>query len=90
MSETSEKSFEATIVSTPAENFDREHYIFPDLVLAFIRPDKQWEKLEALHGEKTSERIIHDLCKWMDSYGSFSTLCHWFKCYGRTLRVAFF
>ena len=43
-----------------------------------------------LHGAKTGERILHDLCKWMDTHGSLATLRHGFKCYGRTLRVAFF
>ncbi|HUY35783.1 MAG TPA: hypothetical protein VMV69_23770 [Pirellulales bacterium] len=30
------------------------------------------------------------LCDWMDTHGSLATLRHGFKCYGRTLRVAFF
>jgi len=51
---------------------------------------KEWGKLEALHGQKTAEQILTDLCKWMDTYGSLATLRHGFKCYGRTLRVAFF
>jgi type I restriction enzyme, R subunit len=101
MSETSEKSFETIIeshllensyVSIPVDGFDRERAIFPELVLAFIRTtqQKQWAKLEALHGEKTGERVLLDLCKWMDSHGSLATLRHGFKCFGRTLRVAFF
>jgi type I restriction enzyme R subunit len=74
------------------DGFDRERAIFPEAVLAFIRQTqpKEWEKLEALHGEKTAEQIQNDLCKWMDTYGSLATLRHGFKCYGRTLRVAFF
>lgn len=36
------------------------------------------------------ENKISDLCKWMDNNGSLVTLRHGFKCYGRTLRVAFF
>ncbi|MDA1275252.1 MAG: DEAD/DEAH box helicase family protein [Verrucomicrobia bacterium] len=74
------------------EDFDRERAIFPSVVLNFIRETqpKQWEKFEALHGTKTGERILTDLCKWMDANGSLATLRHGFKCYGRTLRVAFF
>ncbi len=65
---------------------------FRNQVLAFIRATqtKAWEKLEALHGEKTGERVLNDLCRWMDTHGSLATLRHGFKCYGRTLRVAFF
>lgn len=75
-----------------AKGFDRERAIFPGEVLAFIREtqSKEWAKLEALHGDKTGEQILGDLCKWMDQNGSLATLRHGFKCYGRTLHVAFF
>jgi type I restriction enzyme R subunit len=74
------------------EGFDRDRAIFPEVALGFIRETqpKEWAKLEALHAEKTGEQILTDLCKWMDTYGSLATLRHGFKCYGRTLRVAFF
>lgn len=101
MAETSEKSFETVIeshlltngyVHVAPEGFDRERAIFPEEVLAFIckTQPQEWAKLEALHGEKTGEQVIGDLCKWMDVHGSLTTLRHGFKCYGRTLRVAFF
>lgn len=79
-------------VSVNPDGFDRERAIFPEIVLGFIRETqpKEWAKLEALHGAKTGEQILTDLCKWMDTYGSLATLRHGFKCYGRTLRVAFF
>ena len=72
--------------------FDQARAIFPETVLDFIRETqpKEWAKLEALHGAKTGEQVITDLCKWMDANGSLATLRHGFKCYGRTLRVAFF
>jgi type I restriction enzyme R subunit len=79
-------------VTVDRAGFDPSFAIFPQMVLSFIRETqpKEWEKLEALHGEKTGEQIIADLCKWMDTYGSLATLRHGFKCYGRTLRVAYF
>ncbi len=72
--------------------FDRERAIFPETVLAFIRETqpREWAKLEALHGDRTEEQILDDLCKWMDANGSLATLRHGFKCYGRTLHAAFF
>jgi len=75
-----------------SEGFDRERAIFPETVLAFFRETqpKEWAKLEALHGERTGEQILGDLCKWMDQNGSPATLRHGFKCHGRTLHVAFF
>src|SRR5690349_21746027 len=74
------------------EGFDRDRAIFPDVALSFIRETqpKEWEKLEALHGDKTSDQVLTDLCKWMDTYGSVATLRHGFKCYGRALRIAYF
>jgi len=77
---------------TSAKGYDREHAIFPSAVLDFIRSTqaREWAKLEGLHGAKTGEQILADLCKWMDTHGSLATLRHGFKCYGRTLRVAFF
>jgi len=97
----SEAAFETVIeahllqngyVPVAPESFDRERAIFSETVLAFIRETqpKEWTRLEALHVENTGEQILGDLCKWMDANGSLATLRHGFKCYGRTLYVAFF
>ena len=79
-------------IAVSAEGFDRERAIFPETVLAFIRDtqQKEWTKLEALHSDKTGEQVFGDLCRWMEVHGSLATLRHGFKCYGRTLRVAYF
>ncbi len=101
MKRTSEAAFETTIEDTllaqgyekhDSKSFDREQAIFPEVVLDFIRSTqtKTWNKLEALHGEKTGERVLEALCKWMDREGSLATLRHGFKCFGKTLRIAFF
>jgi type I restriction enzyme R subunit len=97
----SEAAFESAIeqhllahgyVGVEPEGFDRERAIFPPTVLAFIRETqpKEWAKLEGLHGAKTGDQVLSDLCKWMDVNGSLATLRHGFKCYGRTLHVAYF
>ena len=101
MTQTNETAFETVIethllangyVIVDQAGFDRERAIFPGAILTFIRgtQPKEWAKLEALHGDKTGEQVLTDLCKWMDTNGSLATLRHGFKCYGRTLRVAFF
>src|ERR1019366_6871790 len=79
-------------VSVSRDGFDCERAIFPETVLSFIRETQpsEWKKLEALHGDKTGEQILTDLCRWMDVNGSLATLRHGFKCYGRTLHVAYF
>ena len=97
----SEAAFETVIeahllgngyVRVAGEGFDRERAIFPETVLAFIRETqpKAWAKLEALHGDRTGEQVLGDLCKWMDTHGALATLRHGFKCYGRTLHAAYF
>lgn len=101
MKSTSEAAFEteieAVLLSTgyirfDGKGFDKERSIFPDEALAFIRTTqaKLWDKLEALHGTKTSERVLESLCKWLDTHGALTTLRHGFKCFGKTLRIAFF
>ncbi|MDG4601474.1 MAG: type I restriction endonuclease [Defluviicoccus sp.] len=96
-----EKAFESVLEealfasgyeAVPRAAFDRERAIFPDIAIAFIRATQAaaWEKLEALHGENTAARVLQDLCKWLDTHGALATLRDGFKCYGRTLRVAFF
>lgn len=101
MKPTIEAAFETVIetyllangyVLVDRNSFDCKRAIFPETVLDFIRTtqSKEWDKLETLHGSRTGEQILSDLCKWMDANGSLVTLRHGFKCYGRTLRVAFF
>ncbi len=96
-----ERAFETVIeshllangyVAVDPNGFDRERAIFPNTVLTFIQKtqSKEWAKLEALHGDKTGDQILNDLCKWMDVNGSLATLRHGFKCYGRTLHAGYF
>ena len=97
----SEAAFETVIehyllghgyVAVNPDGFDRERAIFPSVALDFIRETqpKEWSRLDALRGAKTGDQILSDLCKWMDANGSLATLRHGFKCYGRTLYVAYF
>ncbi|WP_297920289.1 type I restriction endonuclease [Metallibacterium sp.] len=101
MKSTSEAAFETAIEAVlladgyarvDGKGFDRERAIFPEEALAFIRATQGqvWEKLEALHGEQTGARVLESLCKWLDTHGTLATLRHGFKCFGRTLRIAFF
>lgn len=98
---TSETAFETVIESVllvsgysrlDGNGFDRERAIFSNEVLDFIRATqfKVWEKLEVLHGAQTGARILESLCKWLDAHGTLATLRHGFKCFGKTLRIAFF
>ena len=81
MKHTSEAAFETAIEAVllgdgysklAAGAFDTERAIFPGEALAFIRDTqgKTWEKLEALHGAETGERVLSALCKWLDTHGA--------------------
>lgn len=98
---TSEAAFETAIETVlladgytrlDGKGFDRERAIFPAEALTFIRATQGtvWQKLEALHGEQTGVRVLESLTKWLDTHGALATLRHGFKCYGKTLRIAFF
>lgn len=98
---TGEGAFETAIESVllsdgyigiDGKEFDRERAIFPAEVLAFIQATQAdvWKKLEAMHGEQTAARVLESLCKWLDTHGVLDTCRHGFKCFGKTLRVAFF
>lgn len=79
-------------VNVVKAGFNPELAVFPQEVLEFIKATqpKDWAKVEAVLGDKTESQVLSDLTKWMDTYGCLATLRHGFKCYGRTLRVAFF
>ena len=84
----------ATIAHFTAEKFnDMWIWIspFPEQRAIATYLDNETTKIDALISEK--ERLLSllaDLCKWLDTYGALHTLRHGFKCYGRTLRVAYF
>jgi type I restriction enzyme R subunit len=73
-------------------DYDTERAFFPAVILEFIQQTqpKEWARLEALHADKTSDTVLADLAQWLDTYGTLAVLRNGFKCYGRTLRVAFF
>lgn len=101
MKNTSEAAFETAIEAVLLDNgygrvdgigFNREQAIFPNEALSFIRSTqgKVWEKLEELHGEQTGARVLESLYKWLNTHGALTTLRHGFKCFGKTMRIAFF
>ncbi|MDE0459276.1 MAG: hypothetical protein OXI15_18420 [Chromatiales bacterium] len=92
MKRTTEAAFETVIeahllkngyVRIAGDAFDCERAIFPDEALAFIRETQpnEWARLERLHGDRTGEQVLGDLCKWMDQHGAHSSDAdHPFRC----------
>jgi type I restriction enzyme R subunit len=83
---------EAGYVKAEQALFDQERAIDTTQFIPFLKEAQLriWEKLERLLGSRTEETILDDLIKAMDSRGSLDVLRHGFKCYGETVRVAYF
>ncbi len=92
-----EKEIEAHLLkngydSLVSSKFDRSRAIFPEVVTEFIQETqpKQWNKLETIHGKKTGNVVVQELCRMMDTSGTLAILRQGFKCYGEKLFIAFF
>ena len=72
--------------------YDEVLALFPDDVSGFLRASQpvKWEALEALLGPKTATTVLDSLSKELDLKGTLHIVRHGFKCYGKTLRMAYF
>lgn len=97
-----ERAFEAAIedclltrggyAKADPDNFDRERAIDPTVLMPFLQETQPetWQALQKLHGAGTETVVLDDLCKTMDSQGALAVIRHGFKCFGKTIRVAYF
>ncbi|WP_414581452.1 type I restriction endonuclease [Scytonema sp. PCC 10023] len=77
--------------SNPAD-YDADTALFPTEIINFIRTTqpKQWERLANTSPSDAQKIIIDSLTKELKSRGMLDVLRNGFKCYGKTLRVAYF
>ena len=75
----------------PAD-FDEALALFPADALGFIQDSQptRWDQLQALLGPRTDATVLDALAKELETKGSLHVLRHGFKCYGKTLRLAYF
>lgn len=75
----------------PAD-FDEATALFPADVIGFIRDSQpeRWSQLEALLGERTQATLLESLTAELRDKGALYVLRYGFKCYGKTLRLAYF
>ena len=96
-----EIQFEAAIESYLRDNgytsllssdYSKKLALFPNAALEYIQHTQpmEWQRLEKLHGDKTSAVVLDELARWCDTQGSLAVLRHGFKCYGVALRIATF
>ncbi|MEJ0092845.1 MAG: type I restriction endonuclease [Methylocella sp.] len=72
--------------------FDELLALFPADVTGFLRASQptRWVQLEALLGAKTEATLLDALAKELEVKGTLHVLRHGFRCYGKTLRMAYF
>ena len=66
--------------------------LFPAKVCAFLEATqpKLWTEMRGLHTAGLERLLIGALVKELDLKGALHVLCHGFKFYGRTFRLAYF
>ena len=75
-----------------AGDFDGSLALFPADVIGFLRDSQpaRWEQLQTLLGARTEVTVLDALAKELETKGALHVLRHGFKCYGKTLRLAYF
>jgi type I restriction enzyme R subunit len=72
--------------------YDEALALFPEDVTGFLKDSQpaKWAALESLLGDKTAATLLDSLAKELELKGTLHVLRHGFKCYGKTLRLAYF
>jgi type I restriction enzyme R subunit len=76
----------------PPEAFDEALALFADDVIGFLQDSqpKRWAQLNALLADETQATVLDSLSKELEIKGTLHVLRHGFRCYGKTLRLAYF
>lgn len=79
-------------VKRAPSDFDESLALFPADVLGFVQDSQpaRWQQLQALLGARTETTVLEALTKELELKGTLHVLRHGFKCYGKTLRLAYF
>lgn len=75
-----------------AADYDAARALFPADVIGFLRDSQptRWQQLESLLGARTDSTVLDALSKELEIKGTLHVLRHGFKCYGKSLRLAYF
>lgn len=102
MSITTENTFEIAIEQALVQNggysigdpntYSKELGFFKDEILAFLQRSqpKKWEKISAIHGKDTENRVLQRLYKELDLRGALDVLRKGFVDYGVRFQMAYF
>jgi len=72
--------------------YDKKLALFPDEVVAFVQDSQPefWERFSALNNGNAKAVLIESLVRELRTKGMLSILRSGFKCFGKTVRIAFF
>ncbi|MGB8247258.1 MAG: type I restriction endonuclease [Chlorobium sp.] len=72
--------------------YDKKQAIFPDEVVAFVQDTQPdfWERFSALNSGNAESVLIESLVRELRTKGMLTILRSGFKCFGKTVRMAFF
>lgn len=99
---TTENTFETAIAQALVQNggysigdpntYSKELGFFKDEILAFLQSSqpKKWEKISAIHGKDTENRVLQRLYKELDLRGALDVLRKGFVDYGVRFQMAYF
>lgn len=75
----------------PAD-YDPERALFPNDIIAFVQQTqpKFWERFAQMNQGKAEEILLDSLVKELQSKGMLTILRSGFKCFGKTVRLAYF
>ncbi|MBB5865683.1 type I restriction endonuclease [Xanthomonas sp. 3058] len=75
-----------------AADYDETLALFPADAIGFLKDSQptRWQQLETLLGVRTQATVLEALAKELEIKGALHVLRHGFKCYGKTLRLAYF
>ena len=74
------------------EDYDAENALFPKDIIAFIQQTqpKLWQRVVDLNKDKAPAALINSLAKELETKGILAVLREGFKCFGKTVRLAYF
>ncbi len=102
MSITTENTFETAIAQALVQNggysigdsntYSKELGFFREEIIAFLQRSqpKKWEKISAIHGKDTENRVLQRLYKELDLRGALDVLRKGFVDYGVRFQMAYF
>lgn len=79
-------------VKGTSKEYDKDRALLTGDVVKFIQETQPsiWQRLSKAQGDGAADYILKDLVRALDDVGSLAVLRQGFRCYGKTIRMAYF